>query len=46
MMLLWTASLMAQSATAPTPLLKSGQPVEWWFALKFNTESFPGSSAT
>jgi hypothetical protein len=42
MMLLWTASLMAQSATAPAPLLKSGQPVDWWFAFKFNTESFPG----
>jgi hypothetical protein len=42
MMLFWTASLMAQSTAAPTPILKNGQPVDWWFAFKFNTESFPG----
>jgi hypothetical protein len=23
-------------------LLKTGQPVDWWFAFKFNAESFPG----
>jgi hypothetical protein len=27
---------------APTPLLRSGQPVDWWFVFKFNAESFPG----
>jgi hypothetical protein len=26
---------------APVPLLKSGQPVDWWFVFKFNAESFP-----
>ena len=28
--------------SAPAPLLKSGQPVDWWFVFKFNAESFPG----
>lgn len=27
---------------APTPLLRSSQPVDWWFVFKFNAESFPG----
>ena len=27
---------------APTPLLRSGEPVNWWFVFKFNAESFPG----
>jgi hypothetical protein len=34
------ATLAAQEA--PVPLLKSGQPVDWWFVFKFNAESFPG----
>src|SRR5271166_4172496 len=42
MMFLCVASLAAQSANVPTPLLKSGQPVDWWFVFKFNAESFPG----
>jgi hypothetical protein len=31
--------LVAQEA--PTPLVKSGQPTDWWFVFKFNAESFP-----
>lgn len=27
--------------TAPTPLLKQGQPVQWWFAFKLNAKAFP-----
>ena len=27
---------------APSPLLTSGQPVDWWFVFKFNAASFPG----
>jgi Deoxyribonuclease II len=41
-MFLCTVSLAAQSADAPAPLLKTGQPVDWWFVFKFNAESFPG----
>ena len=33
------ASLAAQDA--PTPLLRSGQPVNWWFVFKFNAQSGP-----
>ncbi len=29
-------------AAQPTPLLKTGQAVDWWFVFKFNAESFPG----
>jgi hypothetical protein len=36
------APLTAQPASAPAPLLKSGQPVDWWFVFKFNAGSFPG----
>jgi len=28
-------------ANAPSPLLKAGQSVDWWFVFKFNTKSFP-----
>jgi hypothetical protein len=34
-------TLPAADAPAPVPLLKSGQPVDWWFVFKFNAESFP-----
>lgn len=27
---------------APSPLLKTGQPVAWWFVFKFNAASLPG----
>ena|SRR5882724_6502956 len=40
------ASVAAQGATAPTPLLKSGQPVDWWFVFKFNAETLPGCGGT
>jgi len=43
LMTVWCiVSLAAQPASSPTPLLKDGQPVDWWFVFKFNTESFPG----
>ncbi|MCK9381769.1 MAG: deoxyribonuclease II family protein [Sulfuritalea sp.] len=28
--------------SVPAPLLKDGKPVDWWFAFKFNSKSFPG----
>ncbi len=34
-------SSAAQPAAAPAPLLKSGQPVAWWFMFKLNAASFP-----
>jgi len=33
------------AADAPTPLLKQGQPVDWWFMFKLNSKIFPGCSA-
>ncbi len=27
---------------APSPILAAGQPVDWWFAFKFNAQTFPG----
>lgn len=33
-------------STAPVPLLKVGQPVDWWFVFKFNAGSFPGCGDT
>ena len=48
MCLLWCAIgvwggalLAAQDALAPVPLLTSGQPVNWWFVFKFNTQTYP-----
>lgn len=29
-------------SSAPVPLLKQGQPVDWWFVFKLNTAAFPG----
>lgn len=29
------------SAPAPAPLLEAGHAVDWWFAFKFNAETFP-----
>jgi len=46
-LLLWftilacSVSAWAQSS-APVPLLRSGQPVGWWFVFKFNTATFNG----
>jgi|ERR1043166_424128 hypothetical protein len=35
------------AADAPAPLLeKAGQPVDWWFAFKFNAKSFPSCAGT
>lgn len=41
MPLLCACLLLAQDVPAPVPLLKSGQPVNWWFVFKFNSASFP-----
>lgn len=32
----------AQRSAAPVPLLKAGQPVDWWFVFKFNAAKFSG----
>ena len=40
------AALAAQHDSVPTPLLKQGQPVDWWFVFKFNTHSMPGCTAS
>jgi hypothetical protein len=42
--LLWAAPAWAQ-AGPPVPLLKTGQPVDWWFVFKFNTATFNGCGA-
>jgi hypothetical protein len=36
------ASPAAAQSSVPKPLLKSGQPVDWWFVFKFNAASYPG----
>lgn len=41
--ILCIASLAAQPASAPTPLLDDATPVDWWFVFKFNTDTFPNS---
>ena len=33
------------AADAPTPLLKAGHPVDWWFVFKLNSKAFPGCGA-
>jgi hypothetical protein len=34
--------VLAGAASAPSPLLANGHPVDWWFVFKFNSQSFPG----
>ena len=41
-----TVAESAVSAGPPAPLLKSGQPVDWWFVFKFNAGAFEGCSGT
>jgi hypothetical protein len=44
-LLLFTCSIAAVAALAadtPSPLLHKGQPVDWWFVFKFNTQAMPG----
>jgi hypothetical protein len=41
-MFLCIASLAAQTVTGPTPLVKGGQQVDWWFVFKFNAATFAG----
>ena len=36
---------ISYSADAPTPLLKQGHPVNWWFVFKFNSASGPACAA-
>src|SRR6202012_1290285 len=38
----WWLVVALAAQVAPTPLLKSGQPADWWFVFKFNAASFPG----
>ncbi len=38
LMMCWCVS----AQEAPAALLRSSQPVDWWFVFKFNAESFPG----
>lgn len=35
---------LAQDTDWPVPLLKAGQPVDWWFMFKLNSGKFPGCS--
>ncbi|SRR6266851_10206349 len=35
MLFCFIASPAAQPASGPAPLLKTGQPVDWWFVFKF-----------
>jgi hypothetical protein len=46
MMFLCVATLAAQPARAPTPLVKTGQPVDWLFVFKFNAATFAGCGGT
>jgi hypothetical protein len=41
----WGAPAWAQSSH-PVPLLRRGQPVDWWFVFKFNTATFNGCGGT
>lgn len=41
LMFLCISSRAAQPASAPTPLLKSGQPVDWLLVFKFNAATLP-----
>ena len=52
----WGKNVKIQSATTPTstssrsgespsPLIDRGHPVDWWFAFKFNSASFPQCSS-
>lgn len=36
------APAVATSQAPPTPLLRKGKPVDWWFVFKLNTAAFPG----
>jgi len=37
---------LAYAGGKPSPLLSDGQPVDWWFIFKFNSESFPGCGSS
>lgn len=41
----WATPVLAQTSTAPAPLLQTGQPVDWWFVFKFNTASLPSCAS-
>jgi len=43
-LLLVTSFAYAQST--PSPLLAKGQPVDWWFVFKFNTDTLPGCAGS
>lgn len=41
-----TAAQDNPTSDAPVPLLRSEHPVDWWFAFKFNAETFPRSDGS
>lgn len=41
----WLALLVPALAGPPTPLLSTGQPVDWWFVFKLNSHAFPACGA-
>jgi hypothetical protein len=41
LLLVCCAGRIACADGAPAPLLESGHTVDWWFAFKFNSASFP-----
>ena len=41
LMLATSALADGPASSSPSPLLKEGQPVQWWFVFKFNTKTFP-----
>jgi len=42
LLLCCSLALAAPPPDRPTPLLKKGQPVDWWFVFKFNASAMPG----
>ena len=40
--LAFAALLLTAAGAAPTPLLRDGEPVQWWFTFKLNAAAFPG----
>ncbi|MDR3717739.1 MAG: deoxyribonuclease II family protein [Bryobacteraceae bacterium] len=42
LLILVAAAAMRAQESAPVPLLKQGQPVDWWFVFKFNAGALPG----
>lgn len=45
-LVLWSslATVAAEADPAPVPLLAAGEPVQWWFAYKFNSNDFASNA--